>query len=697
VSWFRRARRPEAEPGPATQKPAAATADEAPTVIGPPAIPSRARVLAHEAQAMDYLATPAVAAYFDAREYEAYHQALKRVGARRDFHERLVPVLERFIDLTEPPKGAAAVDRVMAESLHAEQQARAVGDGAPLEVARARHPEGTKLLGLTEPLTFDALKTAYRGAARRHHPDVGGSHSNMLLVNEVFEFVHALLREREVARALGEIEGSLATGVVEVRNCLDYRYSCGELLFLAALDDWNVDTAFLWLERITSAPWQQSPYAQDSWRRVVLIEPAGKLASRLSLVGFQEQAARALAVARDGLLEAQNRQLSYEHFVRDPEDALAGSRRAHVVINHQRQADNALRLGVIDAKRYQKIMERLASAAAADDMYEERLRQIQAGGGFLRDLPTDRVARGKVSQRRLVPEPGYYVNRIAQLMDDQQAEYLVAFSDRGTLPLVRKYTFVRLMSLVESVLFYPGQVDDAAAEREARGLASLHDGSGSFYGTEVSEMLAELGRQPAAERQARASVLKAIDRGGGRNIHAAGITLTFGGVSPLGMPLGADYFKTIRRPIDDLRTMERTGRLPEREEDRRDREAWGRDLEVLRTPEVGAAQEAAFAAMHLAKSDPEAALQQFTGYCNLLLDLGPSMVHVQELQLGFWVDRLTATLVRLKRWREALEWLERYFALPARYRGRSNPSEEAGLQKRLDRCAEMLREQTGTR
>ena len=72
------------------------------------------------------------------------------------------------------------------------------------------------------------------------------------------------------------------------------------------------------------------------------------------------------------------------------------------------------------------------------------------------------------------------------------------------------------------------------------------------------------------------------------------------------------------------------------------------------------------------------------------------MVVDQELQLGFWVDKLTATFVRLKRCHAALEWLERYFALPARYRSRSSPSDEAGLRKRLERCEKMLREKTGT-
>src|ERR1019366_8491819 len=94
------------------------------------------------------------------------------------------------------------------------------------------------------------------------------------------------LRER------AETQGAVTGSVVAVSDCAAYRYTCGELLFLVALDDWNVDTAFVWLERITSAPWQQSPYGQHPWRRMGLTEPAGKLASRLSVAGLREQAGR---------------------------------------------------------------------------------------------------------------------------------------------------------------------------------------------------------------------------------------------------------------------------------------------------------------------------------------------------------------------------------------------------------------------
>jgi hypothetical protein len=331
-------------------------------------------------------------------------------------------------------------------------------------------------------------------------------------------------------------------------------------------------------------------------------------------------------------------------------------------------------------------------------MYEERLRQLFAGGRGFQELPPDRIAKGKILPSQLVPEPGYYVTRIAQLTDAQQAEYVTAFGCQTSLPLVRKYTFVRLCSLLESVLFHPGEVDDAALEQEAETLASLHNGSATYYGAKVAGAIAILRQQSPTERQTRARLLKDVEHGVGRALGGAiEIELGLAGTSPLGIPLTPGYFDLILLGLGDLLTLQRTGRLPENEESRREREAWHRDIGVLRKPEVEAAREAAFAATHIAEANPETAVRQFTAYCEFLLSLGKSMVHVQELQLGSWIDSLTVALVRLNRYSEAHAWLDGYFALPPRYRARSGPSEEDRLQKRLARCAKMLHGDPGGR
>jgi len=644
---------------------------------------------------MDYLSTPSVAAYFHARECEAYYEALKRAEPRRDFHERLIAALERLIDLTNAPSGAGAVDDVISESLRVERRGRGALGATALEIARTRYPEGIELLRLSEPLTYESLRSAYRSAALRNHPDAGGSHDAMVRVNEAFHFVHILLGKEQKGAVGVEAGGSASPVASEVHDCAAYRYKCGEMLFLTALDDWNIDRAFVWLQQITSAEWQQSSYASHPWRWLALTEPAGKLAARLYLAGISDKASRALAIARMGLRVAEEQGLNYEVYVREPEEVVAGKRKSQLVLNHKRQADNALRLGLIDASQHRKTIERLAQSAAVDQTHEEGLRQFVAGTGFLRDLPADHATRGKMPKSQLVPEPGYYVTRITQLTDDQQGEYLIAFSDRTNLPLVRKYTFVRFVSLLESVLLNPGALDDAAAERETELLAAIHGGTGTSYGSEVAEVISLLRQEPLPDRQTRARLLAEISQNRAIAGSGAGLTLTIGSGSPLEVPLTPDYFKAILLPIDGLRLMQATGRIPESEEERREHEAWLRDSEVFRRPEYQAAHERAFGAINVAKTNPEEAIKVFGEYLEYLLGLGRSIVHVQELQVGYWVDRLTGALVRVKRWQEAQQWLQKYFALPDRYQGRSSPSEEDRLEKRLARCAKMLHGDNG--
>ena len=90
------------------------------------------------------------------------------------------------------------------------------------------------------------------------------------------------------------------------------------------------------------------------------------------------------------------------------------------------------------------------------------------------------------------------------------------------------------------------------------------------------------------------------------------------------------------------------------------------------------------------KNDPEAYLKLLMAHCEMLLELGHQMEHVEQLLVGSWIDRLSIALVQLKRWEEAERRLEAFFALPDRYRGRASPSQLESMRKRLERCRKML-------
>jgi hypothetical protein len=382
--------------------------------------------------------------------------------------------------------------------------------------------------------------------------------------------------------------------------------------------------------------------------------------------------------------------LAYDHYARDAEEVIAGRRRSQVVLNHPRQADNALRLGVIDTARHKKAMDKFEAAARLERERERAVADHLTGTSFLRDLPADRPAMGKSKRAGLVPEPGYYVTRVADLTTDQQAEYLEAFRGAPSLTLVSKYTFVRLTSLLESMITHPEEVVPATVEQECDLLGSLHPGSGAAYATEVAAFARQLAAEDPATRRTRLDLLRKLhERALAAGERSGTLTISFGDTVPSRLiELSRRYFEVATLPLAALRHVVSTGEIPEDENATLERAAWNEDLTKLAMPEMKAMHDAAFNAVDAARDDPGGAAHTLAEYVEALLSLGQSMVHVQELQVGYWVDRLTIVLVRLKRWGDAKRWLERYFALPERYRGRSSPSEDAALRKRLQRCGE---------
>jgi len=171
---------------------------------------------------------------------------------------------------------------------------------------------------------------------------------------------------------------------------------------------------------------------------------------------------------------------------------------------------------------------------------------------------------------------------------------------------------------------------------------------------------------------------------------AAGSTTSSEADSTFRARPNTEYLKRVQAPIDRLRLALRTGSIKTAQEKAQEIQVWKRDMELLRSPRVSESQSALLQAGEMEKDDPENYLKLIVAHCEMLLELGHQMEHVEQLLVGSWIDRLTIDLVRLKRWEEAERRLEAYFALPDRYRGRASPSELESMRKRLERCRKML-------
>ena len=240
---------------------------------------------ASEEPILDYLDDPAVAAYFAAREHETYYRSLKRIDDRRAFHDAMVAVALQLLEVADTP-AQAVLDPIIARSAltreplaNAQQAARDV-------------PEGLRLLNLDQQFDFEDLRAAYRRAALRHHPDRGGSNEQMVEVNRAYERLHASLTAEVQEPSAVEPWGGRA------RTALDYLYITTSFVFEIALDDFALEDALYWLEKLTSGAFEESPLAKNVHRRTTLIDGASRLTERFLAAGRMDAAERALAAAR---------------------------------------------------------------------------------------------------------------------------------------------------------------------------------------------------------------------------------------------------------------------------------------------------------------------------------------------------------------------------------------------------------------
>jgi hypothetical protein len=448
----------------------------------------------------DYLANAGVAAFFVAREHEAYYRSLKSVDERRAFQERLSAVLEEFLALADEPT-LRILDGIIRRT---RQVAGGAADGSFIARARARENVGIDLLGVEENVGLDDLRRAYRSAALRLHPDRGGSNDAMAAVNRAYEVLHALLVEELEEEPAGseEVWSGPRTGA-------DYVYTATRLLFDVVLDEWALDRAMIILERVTGDLLSTTTF--DSSNELIgFIPSSSKLAQWLAATGRQEDAARALAIAQAGLVCAQKRGLLYDGIVAQAGEVVAGTRKPRFVLNHLRQVENAFRLGAINEKRYAE--NRLRVEHKADQGEEERSERerVLASTTFMRSLPVDSAATSvpKMTER-LVPQPGYYEVRIESLTLEQQSEYGASFVSPCRLELVEKYAFVRLSSLLRSAIYHPDVIDGTVLADEARKVAVLQPKS-AWCAVPIARILDYFGKLTGRDRVAYANDLRRL-------------------------------------------------------------------------------------------------------------------------------------------------------------------------------------------
>jgi hypothetical protein len=616
----------------------------------------------------------ALAAYYRYVEAQAYDAALKSVRSRRDFREEFLARSDALL--------AYADDEYAMRQIQIEIDKEAAAFASPdrgyrppdvAGQARALDSDGYRLLALSSPLTWDSLKSAYRAAAKIHHPDVGGDNATMRRVNDAYGLFTALLKRQAAEEGLVGVQPPSEPMTAE-RFFADVRLH----RFYACVDDLAADAAYDWYRAIDLSDMERA------------FECAGSLAKLAELLAASNRPQDAALVLHDlGMIaeRAARRQLNYGPIFRRASEACCDPKHIRFIPNHMRQADNLFRLGIIDKRRYDATVKRIGSTESklADD--SAAFAQFVRSRKFL-TLPMD-VTPKLVAMTELVPAPEYYA-RAETLSDAQRSEYVAAYHGEAS-DLAQKYLPIRLDALLRAP-FAGAEIDAVLGELRAFESAPGLTAGMHALCEEAINVIAFLAAEPVSERKKRIDLLKRLDCD--PRDQSFVISIAFDGRTASALPSGP-----ITRPIflnpqfttfatGSLERIERYARtgseLTPQEQERQhaqQRRVWEQARAFYESDVYKRARDATSAK----EKDPERIVPAVSALCEALyerVDRGDA----EALEIAYWTDKLTINLVKVRRFEEALRWIGRFESASEAVRARASASVVDAIQKRRARC-----------
>ena len=603
----------------------------------------------------------ALAANFRYLEAQAYYDAFTSARDRRDFRYELLTRIRAILAYERDAAACELIQNEITREAEAEQAGAHADRMDPALSARWRDPKGYVLLNLSGPLSFDSLRVAYRAAAKQHHPDVGGDTATMQQINNSYALFNGMLRELSAREAVSPFSVHAGSASVE-------RYF--RTVHYKQLENYVDDLA--------------ADYAWEAYQEVDVVdieqefgdpELLSRLAKLMAAWSRPAEAQRIASHLQEVTKRASVRGVNYAPIYRQTVQHCSDPKHIRFVPNHERQARNLLRLGIINQARFDQTIARIGSTEKAVSAGTSEFAQFVEHHAFLR-LPMDPPA-DNTPINSLVPAPGYY-SRVEFLTPAQLREYSHAFKGRDA-HLALKYLPLRLDALVRASLIGYSDLKAIISELRTIGAISGLSQGAQFMCTEALKITTFFYGLSNSERDKRIALLIGLDGVPGQGNFKIDVTkFTTKRTRPILVTSGYSAFATA--PLERIKQYIRSGSdLNEQERDAKSK---------LRTSSNAfwnsAIYKRAQNATWARQKDSVEIVASVSDLCEAMYQR--AVEGDLTLEIGHWTNKLTIHLVKLEQLKEAVRWIDRLGSLPEAIKRRTTGSVATSLKKRRLRC-----------
>ncbi len=562
-------------------------------------------------------------------------------------------------------------------------------------------PIAVELLGLPQEINLDVLKAQYRKASKKYHPDVGGSHENMLALNEaVLLFQDAIQNYHpQISVPYGQsIPNFYPLSWQEFLLAINLISSCIYGDFFAA------DKSFLSLQEAMQCAKDASPTQiailtlKLSGVGGVLYKPCDAL-SKFKMKKELKIASEITSFFTDQIYKYWNvdfgaaSEPDTENFL-SIED-LTEISDSHLVIQHIEQANNAFRLGAIDDKRYKSVITRLEKRKGEKEEYLNTVDVFIAHHSFLQKLSNSDYGSATPTSA-IIPPPSEDQKRFDHLSDFQKWEYLNAFGPKPSAEGFDKYFKIRIHELLLGMIDNYASLELSTLKQELEYFADAHNRYVPAYEL-LLEFFVHLQELESEEREKSLNMLRKVDD---PTFHESSsyLMMSISLDDYLDKKENPDYRNPIevtdkyiefaKLPCEQIKAFHSTGEYLTDFEI-----ALNRDRSALRSFEkssIGIQREHIW--IHAKNPTRQDVIQSLEPYVKGLLELGTTFhpKNTGELQIGYSINQLTTAYAAEKEWEKVLYWGELFFDLPRHYRDQSTLSEQRPLIKRIERAKKGL-------